>query len=130
MIARTIAAWFALMLLAIANGAFREAVLAPRLGSGKAHVCSTAILCILIAVSSLVAAPWLNPRTTQAALTSGTIWLIMTLAFEFAFGHFVAHESWSELLADYDLFAGQIWVFVPLTAFVAPYLAARARGVL
>jgi hypothetical protein len=130
MIARTIAAWFALMLLAIANGAFREAVLVPRVGSGKAHVSSTAILCILITLSSSVAVPWLNPRTTQAALTIGTIWLIMTLAFEFGFGHFVAHKSWSELLADYDLFAGRVWVFVPLAVFVAPYLAARARGVL
>jgi hypothetical protein len=118
------------MLLAIANGAFREAVLVPRVGRGKAHVSSTAILCILIAVSSLVAAPWLNPRTTQAALTIGAIWLIMTLAFEFGFGHFVSHKSWSELLADYDLFAGRVWVFVPLAVFVAPYLAARARGVL
>jgi hypothetical protein len=57
MIARTVATWFALMLLAIAHGASREAVLVPRVGSGKAHLVSTAILCILIAVSSVDAMP-------------------------------------------------------------------------
>ena len=38
------------------------------------------------------------------------LWLGMTLAFEFLFGHYIAGKSWSLLLADYNLAAGRLWV--------------------
>lgn len=41
----------------------------------------------------------------------GRPWLALAPVFEFGFGHYVAHKTWTELLADYN---GR------------PYLAARA----
>lgn len=43
MIGRAFLTWLALMVLAIANGALREAVLAPQLGPGAAHLASIAV---------------------------------------------------------------------------------------
>ncbi len=127
---RALLLWLLLMVLAIANGGFREALLTPRLGAPAAHVVSTLLLCLLIAVTSYTTIPWLAPPTPSAALALGTLWLVLTLAFEFGFGHYVVHKPWSELLADYNLLAGRVWILVPVTVFLAPLLAARTRDLL
>jgi hypothetical protein len=54
--------------------------------------------------------------------------LVLTLAFEFGFGHWVAGKSWSDLLRDYNLLEGRVWPLVPVVTTVAPALAARVRG--
>lgn len=56
------------------------------------------------------------------------LWVSMTVAFEFGFGHFVAGRPWAVLLADYNILQGRIWVLVPVTVASAPYLTARLRG--
>jgi hypothetical protein len=63
MMLRAIAIWLLLLVLAIANGALREAVLTPRLGADAGHRVSTLTLCalILLAVcspSAGCARPW------------------------------------------------------------------------
>lgn len=130
MLLRAVVTWFVLMGLAIANGAFREAILTPRLGAAKGHIVSTVILCALIGVITWAVMPWINPPSASDALSVGAVWLALTLAFEFGFGHFVAHKPWSELFADYNLLAGRVWIFIPIVVLVAPYLAAEARGLL
>ena len=55
----------------------------------------------------------------------GMSWAVMTLGFEFGFGRLVAKLAWSELLADYDVRAGRLWVLVPLRTAVAPEVMRR-----
>ena len=62
------------------------------------------------------------------AFLIGSLWLALTLAFEFGFGHWAGGKSWHELLQDYNLLAGRVWVFIPIVTAVAPAFAARARG--
>ena len=54
------------------------------------------------------------------------------MGFEFGFGHWVEGDSWSTLLANYDVTAGKVWVLVPAALVVGPELvrrlAARERG--
>jgi len=57
--------------------------------------------------------------------TVGFAWLALTLAFGFGRAR---GKPWADLLADYDVLKGRIWVLVLLTTAVAPYLTARARG--
>jgi hypothetical protein len=49
----------------------------------------------------------------------------MTVAFEFGFGHWVDGDSWSELLENYDVTAGKVWVLVPAAMAAGPELARR-----
>lgn len=58
--------------------------------------------------------------TAQTALAVGVIWAMLTLAFEFGFGHWVAGQSWAELLEAYNLADGRVWVLVPIWTMIAP----------
>lgn len=129
MILRALLAWFALMVVAVLNGTLRVALLNRRLGERTGHAVSTAMLCVLIlGVTGLLVA-WIGPASSRDALRVGTLWLALTLAFEFGFGHFVARKPWRELLADYDISAGRVWVLVLVTTLFAPLLVGRARRV-
>jgi hypothetical protein len=46
----------------------------------------------------------------------------MTVCFELGFFHFVAGVPWEKRLADYQLFAGRLWVLVLLTTLCGPAL--------
>jgi hypothetical protein len=59
----------------------------------------------------------------------GGLWLALTLTFEFGLGHFIAHKPWHELLADYNIVAGRVWILVLVTTLGAPLLTSRARMV-
>jgi hypothetical protein len=119
--------WFALLLVAVANGGFREALLIPRFGPYPGHVVSTVMLCAGILIVTYVAVGWIHPGSRGDAIAIGLAWLALTLAFEFGFGR-ARGKPWAELLADYDVLKGRIWALVLVTTAVAPYLAARARG--
>lgn len=128
MILRGVLAWCVLMVTAVLNGTFRVKLLNPRLGEPAGHIISSLMLSLLILLLAWALVPWVGPRSSGDALAVGGLWLLLTLAFEFGFGHFVAHKRWSELLADYDIARGRIWVLVLLTTFLAPPLVARARS--
>ena len=128
MILRAFAVWAALMAVAIANGALRETVLVSRLGSGGAHLISTLLLCVAIVAVTSASIRWIGPESRMDAVLIGALWLVLVLTFEFGFGHFIARKSWSQLLADYDVLGGRVWLAVPVLTACAPYLAARFRG--
>jgi hypothetical protein len=128
MIVRAVMIWFALLAIAVLNGTFRVAVLVPRYGEGVGHVISTLLLCVLITLLSWAAIGWVHPTTPAQAAAVGALWLVLTLVFELGFGHFVAHKTWPELLADYNILGGRIWLLVLLTTTAAPYLLGRLRG--
>jgi hypothetical protein len=129
-VARALAVWLLLLVAAFANGALRESFLTPRLGAPAAHVLSTTLLCLVILTLALVTISWIAPFTTIDAITVGLLWLVLVLAFEFGFGHFAGGKTWTELLADYNVARGRVWIAVPIVTAVAPYLAARIRGLL
>jgi hypothetical protein len=70
--------------------------------------------------------PWLGD-TLGRALSVGALWSVLTLAFEFVVGHYGFGKAWSELLADYDLRHGRIWVAVLIVTLLAPLWAVRLR---
>jgi len=127
MLLRCAVVWCGLVVLAVLNGALRIGVLIPRIGEAAGHVASTLLLCVAIAVTAWWTVTWIRPARSGEALWVGALWLVLTLGFEFGFGHFVAGKSWGELLADYDVLRGRVWVLVLITTLTAPYLAARAR---
>lgn len=130
MISRGLAVWLAMLVLAVANGTFRAAVLIPRFGEAAGHVLSTVMLCILIAGLTWAAIGWLAPPTPGSAVGLGVLWVILTVGFDFGFGRLAAHKSWQELRADYNVLRGRIWILVLLTTGAAPYLTARLRHLL
>jgi hypothetical protein len=68
-----------------------------------------------------------GPASAGQALTMGLVWLGMTVAFEFLFGHYVVKRPWSELLNDYNLVAGRVWLVVLAWITLVPYLFYRLQ---
>ena len=118
--------WLGVLAMAIANGALRNAVTQPLWGEEVARRSATVLL--LVAMAFYVW--WFERRhplpSARRAWQVGVAWSAMTLTFEFGLG-LATGLSWSTMLADYDLTAGRIWVFVPLFTAVAPAFARNLR---
>ena len=71
---------------------------------------------------------WLAPATIAEALQIGSLWLVLTLAFEFGTGHFLFGRPWDALLKEHNLFQGRIWVVVLLVTTLAPLATGWVRG--
>jgi len=126
-IGRALVIWCVLLACAIANGAFREAVLSPRLGAGTAHVVSTLLLSAIVLLLATATIGWINPQSRGDALMIGLIWLVLVLAFELPGGHYLFGLSWETLLADYNIFEGRVWPLALVVTFVAPLVGFGAR---
>lgn len=127
MILRYTFAWLILMVAAIINGALREAVYKNSLGDLRAHQLSTLTGIILLGMVIWALSRIWPLASAQQAWAVGFIWLAMTIAFEFLFGHFVAGHPWSKLLHDYNVFAGRVWLLVLIWTTIAPYLFYRLQ---
>jgi len=120
-----LAVWLAMAVLAVANGVFRETVLIPRIGEYPGHVLSTLLL--VAAILAVSAAFFWTTGTTFTDLelvAIGVAWTLMTVGFEFLVGY-AEGTPVSVTLGQYDVFAGQVWILVPLTLLVAPSLFGR-----
>jgi hypothetical protein len=124
---RALLAWLVLLALAVVNGTAREAWLIPRIGESAGHAVSSLSLSALIFLLSWLTIGWINPATARDAFLIGLVWLALTLAFEFLAGHYVFRTPWKELLADYDVLSGRIWVLVLVTMTLAPLRTANMR---
>jgi hypothetical protein len=58
----------------------------------------------------------------------GVLWLVLTVAFELGFGHFVFGRTWESLRADYNVPRGELLPFGLVVLALSPLIAARMRG--
>jgi len=116
-----------MLLIAFGNGTLRELWIRKHTGELPAHQISTIVLLLLFGVYTWVIVRVWPPESADHAITIGLLWLLLTLAFEFLFGHYASNLSWSALLHEYNLLAGRLWVLVPLWIAVAPYAFYRLR---
>lgn len=115
-------AWPGLVILAIINGIVREKGYPQKYAELAAHQISTvAALVIFSAYLLLLNARW-PIGTFQQARTIGLAWFMLTVAFEFLFGRFVAGHSWQRLFHDYNILRGRLWILVLLWSLLAPAL--------
>ena len=115
--------WFIFVVAGILNGVFRESFITPKVGEHTGHILSTIILiCVILAVTYLFISSLEINYSKTSLLLIGAFWTILTILFEFGFGHYVIGHSWSKLFADYNILKGRVWSLVLLTTFIAPLL--------
>ena len=126
---RALLAWLGLLVLAFANGSFREIALVRLISPAAAEAISALSLAFFI-----VSAAWLPVRWTprryslKAWFGIGLLWVGLTAVLEFGVFHFLLGTPWQDPLADYDPRYGYFG-FTQLTALLAPVLcAARQRS--
>ena len=123
-------AWLGAAVLGVVNGAIREAAYKERVGESTANQISVAPLIALLGLYFwTLQRRWPLP-TTKGALEIGSAWVVLTILFELGFGHYVAGDSWSELLENYDVTEGNLWVLVLLWIGVGPAAARTAARAL
>ena len=128
MIWKYILGWFGLLIVAMINGGVRDALYKSAAGDLAAHQISTLTGILLFGFVIWWMTRLWPIESSQQAWTIGLIWLVMTVAFEFLFFHYVTGHSWSELLGDYNILEGRVWVLVLLWTLVAPYVFFRLRS--
>ncbi len=125
---RSLLAWVAMLIIAIANGALRQATFGKVLPELRAHQLSTLTGSVLIGLFiRLVIRAW-PPSSGRQALAIGFVWLLLTVAFEFFMGLVLLHKPLNQVLQDYNLAAGRVWVLFLAWLTVAPRLFFRIRS--
>jgi hypothetical protein len=128
MIVKSVGVWILFVILAILNGGLRERILVPYLGQLLALPLSGLLLSVLIFLVSLAVFPFLSIARSSQAWLVGVLWVVLTIAFEFLFGHFVMGDSWRKLLEAYEVWEGNLWIVVLAAILSSPYLAGKLRG--
>jgi len=126
MIGTYILFWFALVVVGITNGVVREMTYGRLTTELRAHQLSTLMGMLLSGTAVWVFARYFPIESERIAISTGVIWLALTVAFEFSFGRYVAGHSWKKLLWDYNLFAGRLWLLFLIWLLFLPYLVYKA----
>jgi len=121
-------AWVGMLVLAIANGALRQATFGMVLPELRAHQLSTLIGSVLMGAFMWVVLRWWPPASRREAIAIGLLWVSLTVAFEFFMGLVLLGRPVAQVLADYNVFAGRVWVLFLLWLTVAPWLFFRIRA--
>jgi hypothetical protein len=117
--------WALMAVLAVSNGILREVVFVDRLGAYRAHVLSTLLLvAVILTVAALFFARTAVQYTQAELFLVGLGWVVLTVGFEFLVG-WATGEPVATTLAQYDVFAGKIWILVPIALFLAPLVFGR-----
>jgi len=121
--AQALGIWVLLAVVAIINGTLRNYTYGKYTSELTAHQISCFTGLILFATVF-----YLFFRLTSAEfgrtdlILIGSIWLVMTILFEFVFGHYVVGHPWERLFADYNLLKGRLWILMLLWTWLGPLL--------
>jgi len=118
-------AWFVMLLVSIANGAIRDFTYGKHLDELTTHQLSTLSSVLLLSIIIWGYLKLYRPSSGKEAVLMGILWMGLTVAFEFLFFHYIGGHSWSELLGNYNIFKGRVWVVVLAWLAIAPYLFFR-----
>jgi len=116
-----------MLVIAVANGALRQLIFAKVMSELRAHQLSTLIGSMFMGLFIWLIVNIWPPSSGHQALLVGLIWLGLTVAFEFFMGLVLQHRPLAQVLDQYNLFAGRVWVLFLLWITFAPWLFLRFR---
>jgi len=128
MFGKYLAAWLGLVVLGLVNASIRQVAYARYVSELAAHQISTLTLCILVGLYAWVLGGLLRLQSPGQALEIGLMWMVLTIIFEFGFGHYVAGASWDKLLRAYNILEGRVWGLFILWVGLAPWVIYRMRA--
>jgi hypothetical protein len=117
--------WFAMVVLAILNGIIRQSFLLLYTTEPVAHIISTFMFLIVQSLVIYLYVRIKHIKEMSALIKIGVFWVVLTILFEFVFGHYVMNHPWEKLLADYNIFAGRLWLLVLLNNIIAPLISGK-----
>jgi hypothetical protein len=119
--------WLPMIVLAFVNATLRELVFVKHFTMLAAHQLSTITLMLLCSAYTWWVYPKLHLQSAKEALTTGVVWMLLTVVFEFSLGRSIG-KSWDFLLQDYNLFAGRIWLVFLFCLSMLPYVVYSVKS--
>ena len=126
---RGLAIWLLIMLAESVHGTLRQLFLAPLVGDFPARRIAFFTGMLLIFAIAYFFIRWIAAPSVKSLFAVGLLWMILTAGFEFGLGRLVLNYSWERILEDYDVSRGGLMGFGLSFMFLAPFLAAKLRGV-
>ena len=122
---KSLGVWIILAVSAIVVAIFRIHVLLPPFGEQTAHQLGTVLYLIVQFIIIYLFIRKMKIRDVKTLLGIGILWVVITVIFEFVFGHYVMGHSWQKLFADYNLFNGRLWILVLINNITAPLISGK-----
>ena len=120
--------WSIIAVFAIANGLLREKLLAPLFSETLALPISGISLSFIIFLVTWLMFPLISGNTKSTYILVGILWVILTLIFEFLFGHFAAGKPWSVILQGFNVASGNLFILALLSSLMSPFLVSLVRA--
>lgn len=124
---KSLGIWFILTISAIIVATFRVNVLLPQFGEQTAHQIGTILFLIVQFIIIYFFIKKMKVKETKTLFDVGLFWVVITIIFEFLFGHYVMGNSWQKLFADYNLLDGRLWVLVLINNLSAPLISGKIK---
>lgn len=122
---QSIGIWLIFAIITVFFGAFREIVFIPATGL-DGNLARALLLPLAFFYIFGITYLFLNktkvPFVPKDLVWIGTLWLVLTILFEFSFGSLVMGHSLEKLLDDYNLLEGKTWGLFLICLLVAPYI--------
>ena len=116
--------WLVLAVLAVINGTIREFGIKKFIGDPWANRISVLTgITIFFVASYVFMTIFKSYYSSKDTVLVGIGWVVLTVAFEFLFGHYATGHSWDELLQQYNVLAGNLWPFALLAIGLSPWVA-------
>ena len=116
--------WVMIIPIAILNGGFREYVL---IKFGEfARPLSGIILSACIFIVAYLLVPKIKNCVKRDYIIFGVMWFILTNLFDLT-AYIKEGEGFAGLLHSYNIFTGNTWILVVLTALFAPMAVMKIR---
>ena len=124
---RALLIWLILIAVEFVHGILRAIFLVPVVGDFQSRQIGVFTGSILILAVAYLLVPWLNVAQNKSLVSIGILWVGLTVAFEFSFGHFVFGRSWGDLASDYNFFRGGFLLIGMAVLMFAPLMARMRR---
>lgn len=125
---RSLLVWLMIIAAETVHGIVRVVLLVPQVGDLRARQIGVPIGSMIIFAIAWLTIRWIGARSQRELLTTGAIWVALTIIFEAGLGVALEH-SWERILSDYDIRAGGLMIAGLLIMFFSPYFAARTRRI-
>ena len=116
--------WVMIIPIAILNGGFGEYVLVKF--GGLARPLSGIILSVCIFIVAYLLVPKIKNCVKRDYIFFGVMWFILTNLFDLS-AYIKEGEGFAGLLQSYNIFTGNTWLLVVLTALFAPTIVMQIK---
>ncbi len=119
--------WLLIATAEVLHGIVRVRFLHRPLGDRRARQVGVFTGSGIILLVAWFCVPWLGVLSNQQLLGVGSLWFVLMLGFEIAFGRWVFRASWRRLAADFDIRQGGLLSIGMAVLLLAPWLVGNMQ---